>query len=148
VDTVARQMDAVLSNVPAEYPFAQTMSWDDLRSAIAHGFSVGSHTVTHSNLALLPLEEARHEITSSKKMIEQQLAVECRHFCYPYGSHNFSVAALTAESGYQAAVTTIRPGRNMPGRGLFHLNRYSAPAAPSKLAFILSGFSAALRPTQ
>jgi peptidoglycan/xylan/chitin deacetylase (PgdA/CDA1 family) len=145
VDAVASQVNAVLDDVPAQYPFAQTMSWSDLRNAIARGFSVGSHTVTHSNLAILPLEEARNEIASSKKTIEQQLAVECRHFCYPYGAHNDRVAAVTADSGYEASVTTHGPGRNKPGHNLFALNRYAAPAAPRKLAFVMSGFGDALR---
>jgi len=146
VDAVAAQLNAILEDVLAQYPFAQIMSWEDLRKARARGFSVGSHTVTHANLAIILIVQARYEIGGSKKAIEQELAVECRYFCYPYGAHNELVAALTAESGYEAAVTTVRPGRNKPGHSPFVLNRYSAPAIPGKLAFIMSGFPDALRP--
>jgi len=139
VSAVLDQLNLSRSEVERRSPYAQLMSWTDLKYALKSGFSVGSHTVTHPNLTTLTPAGARYEMAASKATIEARLSIECRHFCYPYGAYNHEVAALAAANRYEAAVTTRAPGRNPRGQHLFELNRYSAPAAENKLPFAMSG---------
>lgn len=69
----------------------------------------GAHTVNHSNLRRLTLEEARHELSDSKNEIENVIGVEVRHFAYPYGGiHEVGPRELelSREAGFLSAVTT------------------------------------------
>lgn len=59
---------------------------------------IGSHTLTHPNLATSSAEKARIEISDSK--------FAANVFCYPSGRYNESIANLVKDTGYLAAVTT------------------------------------------
>lgn len=140
VARVLSQLETKLHSPSAQYPFAETISWNDLRQVASKGFEIGSHSVTHANLTTLSTHDVRHELTASKRTIEEQLNSPCVHFCYPYGLHNEAVRRLVAETGYAAAVTTAQPGRNTRGHGLFSLNRFATPTSPDKLPLLMSGF--------
>ena len=47
--------------------------------------TLGSHTVSHRNLAELSKSEARSEMSHSKETLERELGVTCEHFCAPRG---------------------------------------------------------------
>jgi peptidoglycan/xylan/chitin deacetylase (PgdA/CDA1 family) len=85
------------------------MDWDELRALAKHPLaSFGAHTVTHYALGKLPAETAAHEITQSKVRLEKELAMNCRHFCYPYGDAASAADrefALAAKAGFESAVT-------------------------------------------
>jgi peptidoglycan/xylan/chitin deacetylase (PgdA/CDA1 family) len=85
------------------------MSWEQIRSMHASGMEIGSHSLTHPDLALLDAERARAEITESRELIESELGARVRSFCYPIGSYSPEVAAMVLEAGYTNAVTTY-PG--------------------------------------
>jgi len=59
---------------------------------------IGSHTLTHPNLATSSSEKMRKEILESKK--------DTLTFCYPSGRYNENVENTVKEAGYLAAVTT------------------------------------------
>jgi peptidoglycan/xylan/chitin deacetylase (PgdA/CDA1 family) len=139
VEALECQAGTALSNPERQYPHATPLSWQDARALVARGFDVGSHSVNHSNLTLLPEHEVHEELTRSKSEIERQLPSRCRFFSYPYGAHTDRTAALAEKCGYEAAVSTVAPGRNKRGDGLFTLRRYSIPGAPHKLPYLLSG---------
>jgi len=140
VEAVEQQLGARLEDPASQYPYASAMTWAEAKNLAVMGFDIGSHTVTHPNLALLSTEDARQELVLSKATIEHHTGIPCRHFCYPYGSFTESVAALALESGYEAATSTISPGSNRLNQELFALRRYSMPGVPWKLGYILSGF--------
>ena len=140
VDSIESQLKAKLEDPTTQYPYASIMTWADARKLVSAGFDVGSHTVSHPNLALLSTEEARRELSASKTAIERETQTACAHFCYPYGSFSAATEAAVRESGYAAATSTIGPGLNRVGESLFALRRYAMPADPWKLGYILSGF--------
>ena len=71
------------------------------------GFTFGSHSLTHANLASIDPEQARKEIGESKKILEAQLQPEpTAFFCYPFGSYSPETKKMVAEAGYQAAFVT------------------------------------------
>jgi peptidoglycan/xylan/chitin deacetylase (PgdA/CDA1 family) len=71
--------------------------------------TIGAHTHSHPNLAKLPLDVARREITENKEWLEDVLDREVQHFAYPYGdraSCGEREFALAREIGFRSAVTT------------------------------------------
>ena len=65
---------------------------------------IGSHTVTHPNLTLIPRDESRRELQNSKEKLEQLLGSEVVSFAYPYGALSASAKELAEEAGYRFAV--------------------------------------------
>lgn len=93
------------------------LEWSEIRRLTQEGVSFGAHTKTHPILSRLT-EPAKQEeeIAQSKQLIEQQLGLDVRHFCYPNGSYsdfNDHSIELVRSSGYQTATTTER-GLNFP----------------------------------
>lgn len=87
-------------------PENRIMDWNEIRELDKAGFEIGAHTVDHPHLAEVSPEVARYQIEESKRALEHGLKKPVNIFCYPYGSHNDTVADLVKEAGYRAAVTT------------------------------------------
>ncbi|MFH1023619.1 MAG: polysaccharide deacetylase family protein [Planctomycetota bacterium] len=98
------------------------LSWNQALEMQAGGISFGSHTVSHPILPSLPMENAREEITASRRILQERLGRPASFFCYPKGAWNPALAALVKEAGYSAAFT-VRPGANFPGDDPFLLRR-------------------------
>ncbi len=103
------------------------LSWKDCRDMSACGMTIGSHTVNHVRLAKLSAEEAKHELDTSKTMIEENLGQVCNHFCSPFGipELDYNVERdpkLVSESGYKSMSTTER-GATLSGGHPYELCR-------------------------
>ena len=72
----------------------------------------GSHSFSHTRLRQLSPEEIKHELTHSKKVIEEHLGHPINAFAYPYGSgaYRSKIRAQVLAAGYQYDFST-RPGR-------------------------------------
>jgi peptidoglycan/xylan/chitin deacetylase (PgdA/CDA1 family)/O-antigen ligase len=115
------------------------MTWAQLREAVGDALvTVGSHTHRHLNLGSVGEPEAVEEMRRSKGLIEERLAVPCRHFAYPWGVG--SPAADRAARGlFESAA--LRWATNRGGR----IDRYRlgrTPVLRSDGSFL---FSAKLR---
>lgn len=73
------------------------MTWEDLRSLVAQGFQIGSHTLNHADLGAITLEEAKHELRASRERLEAELNVPARVFAFPYG-HRANMRRDTMEA--------------------------------------------------
>jgi peptidoglycan/xylan/chitin deacetylase (PgdA/CDA1 family) len=86
------------------------MTWDEVRSLARNGHTVGSHTMTHPNMAHIPENDMRTELREAKRKLEQELAVPILHFSYPCPAlqpHWLDrTVRASQEAGYQTAVTT------------------------------------------
>jgi len=86
------------------------MNWDDARSLAKSGHVVGSHTMTHPNVAHISAEDARNELNESKLKLEEELGEPVKHFSYPHPAlnpqWNETTLKITEELGYATAVTT------------------------------------------
>lgn len=62
----------------------------------------GSHTMNHPKLEKIPLEDAKWEITESKKQLENLFQKEIIAFAYPYGigAYNPTLRKYVKEAGY------------------------------------------------
>ncbi len=74
-----------------------------VRDWLAAGQKIGAHTLTHPKLTQLSDDEARREISDSRKKLEDLFGIEVTDFCYPYGDHDERITALVAEAGYRTA---------------------------------------------
>jgi peptidoglycan/xylan/chitin deacetylase (PgdA/CDA1 family) len=86
------------------------LTWEEVRGLAGIGHIVGSHTMTHPNLAYVSENEVRIELLQAKNKLEQELATPIVHFSYPCPAlqphwEDRTVRA-SREIGYQTAVTT------------------------------------------
>ena len=91
---------------------AKRMSVRDLQDLANAGMEIGGHSVTHPNLATLPLEHLQSELVDCKQKLQDDLGTEVRHFAYPGGRFNQLVVEQCERAGYQSAVCSIGWGRN------------------------------------
>jgi peptidoglycan/xylan/chitin deacetylase (PgdA/CDA1 family) len=93
------------------------MSWDELKLFADDPLvTIGAHTITHCNLAKQSEENALHELSTSRRLLEQALGRPVLHLAYPYGDRIAAGPrefALANAAGFKTAVTT-RPGMIFP----------------------------------
>jgi peptidoglycan/xylan/chitin deacetylase (PgdA/CDA1 family) len=125
-----------------ELPRMPNLTWDEVREIASLGHEVGSHTVTHPDLAAVPAEQARRELTESKQALEDRLARPVRWFAFPFGGREHCPAdrlPLVREAGYEGCVSAYDgsvypdphvlplPRKAVPGfKSLLHLELYLA----------------------
>lgn len=86
------------------------MTWEQTRELARQGHIVGSHTMTHPNLAHVADRELEFELEQSKRRLEEELSSRVIHFSYPCPILQPHWSARTVEVcrklGYRTAVTT------------------------------------------
>lgn len=87
---------------------AALMTWEQIRELAGHGFSIGSHTLTHPRLSTLPPDRITEELTRSKHALEAQLGAAVELFSYPYSDRTPEVRQQVAAAGYWAACASDR----------------------------------------
>ena len=98
------------------------LSAAEVRGLQREGIDFGSHSFSHLKLAHQDDATLRAEVGGSRRMLEDVLGAEVRHFCYPYGSHDLRTIDAVAQAGYATATTCMRaPAR--PGQDLLALPR-------------------------
>jgi peptidoglycan/xylan/chitin deacetylase (PgdA/CDA1 family) len=117
------------------------MNWDQARRLHDEGYIVGSHTLTHPNLAHVSEERiARSELIESKMRIEKEIGAPVKHFSYPHPALNpqwtRGTIQITREAGYQTAVTTT-DGRVRVGDNSLLLPRLIVPRLPNEFQWAL-----------
>ena len=139
VASVVEQLGITKEGAAVTDPYAEILSWEDVRQMGALGMTVGSHSVSHPNLTLLSPGALREELEQSRFLIEKQTGSACLHFCYPYGAESAEVRQAARAAGYQSAVNTVAPGWNQRGVDLFALRRFAMPAASYRVTPLLAG---------
>ena len=108
-DFVRSVEEQVQAAVPGDLS-SLIMSYDQIRSLAQHGHIVGSHTMTHPNMAYIPEQDAKAELAESKQRLERELKVTIRHFSYPCPAMtphwNEKTVSQSRSVGYDSAVTT------------------------------------------
>ncbi len=106
--------EALLGRIDAyDRSLTEFVTWDDCREMVAAGMTIGSHSVTHPRLIELSPSAAEHELRASKRVLEDHLGVECRHFSCPKGQPDVDFLSgrdplIAAEVGYRSFLTTRR----------------------------------------
>jgi peptidoglycan/xylan/chitin deacetylase (PgdA/CDA1 family) len=93
------------------------MSWDQVREIHSSGLEVGSHSVTHANLARAPRSRLADELRGSRDLVSDRLGVEIDMLAYPFGKPRSHVTPAVVDAarvaGYRLAVAVtfraVRP---------------------------------------
>ena len=82
------------------------------------GFTIGSHTIYHSDLTQ-PKEgeteqeyiaRVKEELYSSKKILDQKLGQDTYFLAYPFGRYDQQSIQMAREAGYKIAMSVKRGG--------------------------------------
>jgi peptidoglycan/xylan/chitin deacetylase (PgdA/CDA1 family) len=107
------------------------LTWDEVRELQSKGVTIGSHTVTHSQLRLLKGQEIEFEIKKSKQTIEDEIGKLIQSFSYPYAfpeenmGFKVFIRSILEKYGYENAVST-RIGTVTKAEDKFLLKRIPA----------------------
>jgi peptidoglycan/xylan/chitin deacetylase (PgdA/CDA1 family) len=96
------------------------MTFEQARELVRNGHIVGSHTMTHPNMAQITERDAEMELAESKRRLEDELKIPISHFSYPCPAMtphwNERTVVQSRAAGYSSAVTTnggvVRKGDN------------------------------------
>ena len=96
----------------------KALSWEDLAVLKSKGFTIGSHSVAHSNLIAKEegetdeafLNRRKKEIFLSKQIIDKKLNQNTLFFSFPYGKYDSQTIKMADQAGYKLAVTVDRGG--------------------------------------
>jgi peptidoglycan/xylan/chitin deacetylase (PgdA/CDA1 family) len=95
-------LNLIVNNLSPHTRFSAAM----VRSLLASGWELDSHTVTHRPLTLLSARVARHELVASRAYFRRSFDVPVNFFCYPGGDYNRAVERAVKQAGYLAATST------------------------------------------
>src|SRR5579859_233905 len=112
------------------------LTWPELGLLERRGFTIGSHTVHHSELPLLTAAQARYELVRSRLALRTHLHREVRWFAYPAGRFDPAAVRLVQRAGYYLAFTT-RPGDVQRTPLLLHRDEILATTSVSQLAALV-----------
>jgi peptidoglycan/xylan/chitin deacetylase (PgdA/CDA1 family) len=104
------------------------LTWKEIEEVHAAGIEIGSHTVTHRELAYLGEDDIRQELQYSKESIEQALGSAVCSFSYPFAfpetvaSLKRRLTMMLQDMGYKSGVSTII-GTARPAAERFFLPR-------------------------
>ena len=79
------------------------MSWDNIRSFIAEGGSVGLHSASHAHLPLKNIDQVENDLTKSMKRFKEELGFIPDVFAYPYGEASNDIQTLLKKLGIKYA---------------------------------------------
>jgi len=110
LEQFVRKTEGELRIGPPESMERLMMTWNQLRALVQKGYVVGSHTMTHPNMAYIGGDEARTELAQSKCRLEEALKTPILHFSYPcpalWPHWSERTVEISKEVGYETAVTT------------------------------------------
>jgi peptidoglycan/xylan/chitin deacetylase (PgdA/CDA1 family) len=116
------------------------MSWSDIQGLARRGFEIGSHTLSHGNMAHVTADVADQEISESKRLIEARIGSSVTSFCYPNPilrpTYNTATRDLVAKAGFRSAVVPT-PGLVSTNSDVLQLPRISAPRDVAEFGYVL-----------
>ena len=83
------------------YSGEEFLTWRDVDSLVAAGWSVGSHGIHHVDLVTASNVTVKNELSISKSMIEKRLGKVCDMFAYPWGRKNRRLLVEVRSAGYR-----------------------------------------------
>ena len=84
---------------------AKHCDWSQLRTLVAEGWEIGSHTATHRMLSTLPTKQIWSELKDSRMKMEDKLACPVHIISYPFGRFDTRVLNLARAAGYLGGCT-------------------------------------------
>jgi len=113
------------------------LNWDEVQGMAKDGITIGSHSHTHPILSRMPVQEAKVEIFNSKKIIEENLGIQAKHFAFPNGrEEDFSeeLRDYCREIGFESVASVIYGTNDPSNTNTFALKRIGATSPIYMLA--------------
>ena len=103
-----RAVEELEESLSVEPDQGMMLTWEQCQRMVQTGIGFGSHTLTHPILARTETAEVKHEIATSKALIESRIGRRVDYFAYP--DDNVCRAALDAveAAGFEAAFAGAR----------------------------------------
>lgn len=97
-------LDALIEQMPVNR-LPQLMGWEEVRQCVAAGIEIGSHGMSHRNMAQIADDGIlKNEVEMSKRTIEQETGQQVNIFSFPNGEFNKSGLELVRQAGYKTAI--------------------------------------------
>jgi peptidoglycan/xylan/chitin deacetylase (PgdA/CDA1 family) len=117
--------------------FLDVMSWAELNTLKADGWSFGSHTASHARLSECSGDRLRHELDEPRRALREQLGIDAAVIAFPFG-HDPDISAEAREAAQGVGHTTMlanQDGENVTGSPSFMLGRFDIGADRIALAW-------------
>jgi len=99
------------------------LTWPQMREMVAGGLiDIGSHSLTHCDLAQAQPEELRRQLVESKQILETGLQDSVDFLCYPCGFFTQAVLETVKAAGYKGACAT-HPGKEISLQNEYAMRR-------------------------
>ena len=93
---------------PGEVGWPGFATWEQLAAMTLDRMTIGSHTMHHSYVPLVPESRLVEELVGSKGIIEERVGRPVRFLSYPIGGYTPQAQAVIRQAGYRLACTTNR----------------------------------------
>ena len=106
MDAIRPIVNSHIDSVPQDF---EPLSWDELRTLVSQGHSVGSHTMSHRLHSGMDMAQLSTEIVDSKQVLYEKLGSTIQDFCSPNDTV-FSVSSHGAkliQENYRSHYTTV-----------------------------------------
>lgn len=95
--------------------FGPLLSWAEVREVGAAGIEIGSHSMIHRPMDVLPRPVLEAQVRDSRDRLEQEVSAPVISFAYPHGYNSRRVRAAVARHGYRNACEVGHRLHRMPG---------------------------------
>ena len=102
--------------------FEQWMDWPDVQEMSEYGIVMGSHTLSHDELAGMSSEEAHRQLADSKSVVEWRTLKWVEYIAYPCGAFTEDTLKEATAAGYKGGFT-VNYDYVYPGDSPFSLSR-------------------------
>jgi len=99
------------------------VGWREIAEMLRAGMEIGSHSLSHADLAEISRGELCRELGDSKKIIEDTLGARVRYLSLPGGYCSRLIRTVAAEEGYEAVCCSAF-GYNNTGTDRYALKRF------------------------
>jgi len=141
-ESLVSSMEQRLGTAPLRPERKIMLTWDDIRELQSQGHIVGSHTMSHPNVAHVGHEELVRELVESKRRLEEETQVPILHCSFPKPilAPYFTEETIkeVQNAGYRTAVT-CEPGTFRLGDDLLRITRFAVPDNGVDLRWLLEG---------
>lgn len=104
------------------------LNWDEVRELARQGVVIGSHCMDHICCHENQSKEIIvQQIKESKKVIEQELNINCDYFAYPNGDYTAFSDTCVEEANYKLGFSTKKNILNIVSTGISSVPRMSVP---------------------
>jgi peptidoglycan/xylan/chitin deacetylase (PgdA/CDA1 family) len=129
-----RNMKAVAYIITSPPSYGEYMTAEQIKEVASYGIEIGSHTISHPNLAAISAIKATEELTISKKSLENIIQKPVISLCYPSGKYDANTIELAKTAGYKYAVTTVKGLGNLENP--YEISRYKIGNSPNIFNYV------------